>query len=138
MVEHVESESIEKQKRVKAGPMEIALLDEIAERLLSLEKIQKKQVPEGIVEPLNPVTVTSSPKVVHPPFRNKLWFSITIVKEEAVAVYLRINTKNESIPYRMSADEKVFDQNFSIACIEDVMLWTDPGVSCQVKVRGSR
>lgn len=117
--------------------MATALLDEIAERLFAMQSMMKKQLPEGIVEPLNPITVTSSARVVHPPF--KPWFSVTIVKEEDVALYLRINTKNESLPYVMSADEKVFDQNFGIACIEDIMFWTDAGVTCNnVKIRGSR
>jgi len=134
----VASKSTETPRKIRADVATVALLDEIAERLLDIQTVLKKQVPEGVVEPLNPITVTSSPTVVHPPFRDKLWFSITIVKEAAIEVYLQVNTKNENIPYTMSADEKVFDQDFSRACIEDIRLWTNPHESCVVKIRGSR
>jgi hypothetical protein len=137
-VELVESGSSGKRKRVEAGPMDVALLDEIANRLLSIEKMMAKQIPEGIVEPLNPISVTSSGRVVQPPFPNKFWFSITIVKEDAVELHLSINTETATVPYTMSANEKVYDQSFSIPCIRDVKFWTNQGETCTVKIRGSR
>lgn len=128
----------EEDKKIRPEAMKIALLDEVAERLLSIEGMFKKQVPEGIVEPLSPFMVTSTARVVKPPFHGKLWFSVTIVKEGEVELHLRINTKHGANPYTMGTDEKVYDQDFSIPCIEDIQLWTNVGETCRVKIRGSR
>lgn len=127
-----------REKRIEAGPMQVALLREIGDRLLALQQIIEEQSPEGIVEPIAPFVATTSRRVVHPPFRDKFWFSVTIVKEGEVALNVVINTgKSGTTPYTMGADEKVYDQDFNVPCIEDVVVWTDSG-SCTVKIRGSR
>jgi len=128
----------EEDRKVRPEVLQAALLEEVAERLMSIELMFKKQVPEGIVEPLNSFTASATARVVKPPFHNKLWFSVTIVKEGEVELHLRINTKHGANPYTMGADEKVYDQDFSIPCIEDIQLWTNLGETCRVKIRGSR
>jgi len=129
----------EEDKKVRPEVLQAVLLEEVAERLMSIELMLKKQVPTGIVEPLNPFMATSTARVVKPPHHDKLWFSVTIVKEGDVELHLRINTKYDVVnSYTMGADEKVYDQDFSIPCIEDIQLWTNVGETCWVKIRGSR
>ena len=118
--------------------MVVALLDEIAERLLAIQQKSVQETPEGIVEPLAPFTVTGTPVVRQPPIANKLWFGVTIVKEEDVQLNIVVNTgKSPPTPYPMGANEKVYDLYFSRPCIYDIMLWTN-GETCTVKIRGSR
>lgn len=132
------SESKEQQKRIETGPMMVALLDEMAERLLSIQEKIKKQTPEGIIEPIAPFTATGERTVIRPLFKDKFWFSITLVKETAVELHVIVNTgKSGTTAYTMGVDENVYDQDFSMALIRDVMVWTD-GADCTVKIRGSR
>jgi len=114
------------------------LLDEIASRLGDITERMDKQVPKGIVEPIAPFTATGNRTVVTPPFKDKFWFSITLVKETAVELHVIVNTgKSGTTAYTMGVDEKVYDQDFSMPLIRDVMVWTD-GANCVVKIRGSR
>lgn len=126
------------ERLIRADVLQSALLDEIAGRLLAVQRHFEESKPEGIVEPIHRLTVTTDYTVVRPPFIDKKWFSITIVKEDDVELNVVVNTgKSATTPYTMGADEKVYDQAFSMPCIEDVMLWTNSG-TCHVKVRGSR
>ena len=59
-------ESKETRRRVESGVYQVALLDEIAERLLAIETHNKEISPEGIVEPLTETTVTTTPIVFEP------------------------------------------------------------------------
>jgi len=119
--------------------MQVAILREIGDRLLSLQETFKEQTPEGIVEPLPPFTATSEPSIHKPIFGDKPWFSVVIVKEGSVQLHVVINTgKSSTTPYTMGVDEKVYDQYFSTPCIKDIMVWTNSGETCTVKVRGSR
>lgn len=123
--------------QVKPEVLQAALLDEIAERLYQLQKFMDEGRAQGIVEPLNPVKVSTEPTVLEPP-SGKPWFGVTIVKEDPVELNIIINSgKSSSTPYTMSRDERVFDQYFNSPCVHDVVLWTNEG-TCTVKVRGSR
>lgn len=96
--------------------------------------------PEGIIEPLAPLTVTTEQTLIHPPYHTvgKYWFSVVIVKETQVELNVIVNTgESGTTPHTMSADEKVYDVYFNKACIKDLMLWTNSG-SCTIKVRGAR
>lgn len=126
------------EKPINPQAMQIALLDEIADRLMKLQQYQNESRPEGIVEPLHLLTVSTHLTVVHPVDQRKPWFSITIVKLDEVELNVIINTeKSGTTPYVMGVDENVYDQHFSMPMINDVMLSTNTG-TCRVKVRGSR
>jgi len=127
-------------KKVKrlAPPIEVVTLLDIEGILAKMLRSMEESRPEGIVEPLHPLTVTTKPVVVTPPFKEKLWFGVTIVKEEPVELNIIINTeKSSTSPYTMDVDEKVFDQYFNRPCIKDIMLWTSKD-ECTVKIRGCR
>jgi len=125
-------------KRIQPSVMQVALLDEIAERLMKLQQHQEESRPEGIVEPLHLLTVSTRLTVVHPVDQRKPWFSVTIVKLDEAELNVIINTeKSGTTPYVMGVDENVYDQHFSMPMIHDVMLSTNSG-TCRVKVRGSR
>ena len=66
-------------KRVNPEVAQVFMLDEYAERMLAIQKTQTIR-PEGIVEPLAPIHVTTTPRVVFPP-RKKKWFSVSIVND---------------------------------------------------------
>lgn len=135
----------ESEARIRPDILQTAYLSRIAKSMKNLDlkitvlnTMVKQQIPMGIIEPLNQLTVTNDPVVVHPPFRTKYWFSVTIVKLDAVELHLNINTENETQDYTMGAAENVYDQNFNVPCIQDIKFWTDTGVTCRVKVRGTR
>ena len=96
--------------------------------------------PEGIIEPLAPLTVTTEQTLIQPPYHavGKFWFSVVIVKEARVELNVIVNTgESGTTPHTMSVDEKVYDVYFNKACVKDLLLWTNSG-SCTVKVRGAR
>lgn len=138
----------EKKKYVPPDVAQVWQLEEVISNLknlnqgiASIRREQESSVPEGITEPIESLTITDDPTTVNPPHyaEGKYWFSIVIVKEDEVALHLIINTeKSGTTPYTMSANEKVYDQYFSKPLIKDLMLWTDSGETCTVKIRGSR
>jgi hypothetical protein len=110
-------------------------LDEIAERLLKLEKTLPVR-PEGIMEPLTPVRVTSTARVIHPPGRKK-WFALTIVNDGPDDCWIIVNTeKSPPQPYLTRVGES-YEADFGSAVIEDIRAYTDSG-SANLRIRGIR
>jgi len=127
------------EKAPRAGPIDTVTLLDIQGILGKMLRLAEEEKPRGIVEPLSLTTVTMHGVVLTPPFRERgKWFSVTIVKLDAVELNVVVNTGESSdTPYTMGIDENVYDQYFNRPCIYDVRLWTDSG-TCRVKVRGSR
>jgi len=133
------SGSKEQQKSVDAVALQIALLDEIAGRLLSLETHNKEMTPEGIVEPLVETTVTTTPIVMEPPFADagKYWFSAVIINDGPNECWVVVNTgKSSTRPFQLKNDE-VREVTFSKALIYDLRLYTDAGTAV-IRITGTR
>jgi len=75
------SQFTEKQKRVSPQPIEVALLNEIAERLLALEKLSQAEHPVGAVEPIEKFRITDVRR--HMPLV-KPWFSVCLSEDSLV------------------------------------------------------
>ncbi len=131
------SESREQRKRLNPEVLNTALLDEIAERLLSLETHNNEITPEGIVEPLPVLTITTTPRVVEPPWEGKHWFAVTVINDGPENCWITLNTgKSSTTPHQMQVDE-VYEAQFIKPLIYDLRLWTDTATA-SVRVRGAR
>ncbi len=131
------SESKEQRKRLNPEVLNTALLDEIAERLLSLETHNREITPDGIVEPLPILTITINPRIVKPPNEGKPWFAVTAINDGPQNCWIVLNTgKSSTTPHQMQVDE-VYEAQFSMALIYDLRLWTD-SATASVRVRGAR
>ncbi len=109
---------------------------ETVEILGEIYNMMHEQQPVGIVEPLDVTVNSARPTEIKPAFS---WFSITIVKLDAVELHITINSSvSMAKPDTMHADEKVWDLYFSKPVIKEVTLETNPGETCRVRVRGSR
>lgn len=115
--------------------MQVALLDEIAERLMRLEK-QLPEKPEGIIEPLSPVRATTTARVIHPPMKRK-WFSLTIVNDGPNDCWVVVNTeKSPPQPYLTRLGEE-YEVNLGYGAIEDIRVYTEAGTA-NLRIRGVR
>jgi len=114
-----------------------ALLDEIAGRLLALEAHNKEISPEGIVEPLPILNVTTTPVVVQPPQEGKHWFSLSVVNDGPQPCWIVVNTgKSSTRPYQIQLDE-IYEVTFIKPLIYDMRLYTDAGIA-SVRIKGAR
>ena len=133
------SGSKEQQKKAEATALQIALLDEIAERLLAIETHNKEVSPEGIVDPLVDVAVTTVPIVVGPPSAEagKYWFSVSIINDGPNYCWVVINTgKSSTRPHKVSNDE-TYEVSFIKGLIYDLRLYTDEGIA-NLRITGTR
>lgn len=122
-------------KRVDPQVASVFLLDEIAERLLTLEK-QLPVRPVGIVEPLTPIKATITPRVIHPPYKKK-WFSVSIVNDGPDDCWIVVNTeKSPAQPYFTRAGE-AYEVDMGSGVIEDIRVYTDAGTA-NLRIRGVR
>ena len=122
-------------KRVNPEVAQVFLLDEIATRLLRLEK-QLPVRPEGIVEPLSPIHVTTTPRVIHPPYRKK-WFSMSIVNDGPDDCWVVVNTeKSPAQPYLTRVGE-AYEVDLGSATIEDIRVYADVGTA-NLRIKGVR
>ena len=126
----------EKQSKVEAGPMSVALLDEIAERLLSLEKLAKAEVPEGVVEPLHTITATTTQQVITPPM-HKPWFSVSIINDGTHDCWVIVNSEKSSTSPSLVRVGEPCEIDFGAPLIDDLVVWTDAGTA-SLRIRGVR
>ena len=122
-------------KRVNPQVASVFLLDEIAERLLRLEK-QLPIRPEGIVEPLIPIKATMTPRVIHPPYKKK-WFALSIVNDGPEECWVVVNTeKSPAQPYLIRVGE-AYEADLGSPAIEDMRVYTDVG-NANLRIKGVR
>jgi len=113
--------------------MSVALLDEIAERLLSMENKLEAMTPEGIVEPLKIITSTTTPNIVKPP--GKPWFSISIVNDGPADCWIVVNTeKSSTTPYLLKEGETT-EIEMGVSRIVDVYHYTE-SETASLRIRG--
>ena len=128
-------EYTEERKKVKPDVLQTALLDEIAERLLHVERMLAEEKPEGVVEPIEPVSVTETLRRVKAPF--KPWFSVSIVNDGPNDVYVIVNSEKSFEWHRVPVGE-TYKVDMKRPAIKDVLLKCEPGETASVRVVGSR
>ncbi len=112
-------------------------VDPDAMQIALLEKLVKKiSVPEGIVEPLHTITVTTEHQIITPP-RRIPWYSVSVVNDGPDSCWIVVNTeKSSTTPYRLDIDE-TFEVDFHSPKIDDLMVWCESG-SASLRIRGVR
>lgn len=129
-----ESEGIA-SKKVSPEIAQVFLLDEIASRLLKLER-QLPEKPVGAVEPLTPVRASMTPKVITPPYKRK-WFSVSIVNDGPDDCWIVVNSKKSPAqPYLTRVGES-YEVALSGPLIEDIRVYTEGG-SANLRIKGVR
>ncbi len=133
-VEQQVSESTGMQKRISEGPMSIALLDEIAERLMNLEKLAKATQPIGAVEPIEKFLITDVRR--HMPLL-KPWFSVSVINDGDDDVFCIVNTEKSFEEHRIHVNE-TYTIGMVTAVIKDLLFWCDHGEHATVRIVGTR
>jgi len=111
------------------------LLDDIRHEISQLKAIQESMIEEGVIETINPRTVTVNPIVVVPPYNNKPWFGVKITNDGPAAIWANVNS-GKSIENELLVDE-TWGPHFQTAVITNIRLWTDAGTAT-VRIRGER
>ena len=128
------SKSIDEQKRIETGPMQVALLNEIAERLMALEKLSQAEAPEGIVEPIEKYTITDQRRVMR---CRKAWFSISIINDGQCSVFAIVNTLKSFDEHEIMSGE-TYNIDMRRGLIQDVLMWCNVGEQSKVRIVGVR
>jgi len=130
------SQFTEKQNnRVESGPIGVALLNEIAERLLALENLAKATQPVGAVEPIEKFLITDVRR--HMPLQ-KPWFSVSIINDDDHNdVFCIVNTEKSFEEHRIHPLE-TYNINMVTAVIKDLLFWCDHGETAVVRIVGTR
>lgn len=125
------------EKKMPATEAMVKLLDKLVEETVETKKLVESTIPEGIIEPLALITVTTTPTIVHPPHLDKHWFSMSIVNDGDVACWIIVNTgKSSDRPYQLYPEE-VYEVDMRSAKIRDVYAWTDSGTTI-LRIKGLR
>jgi len=127
---------MEQEKRVKPDVITVALLDEIAERLMRIEEMLAEAKPEGMVEPTEPITVTEEPRRVSCPIRSP-WFSVEVVNDGPSDVWVRVNPEKTTRWHLVGAKES-YAVPMGRPVIKELILKCKPEESTTVRVVGSR
>lgn len=128
----------EKDKKLVMHPeiLSVALLDEIAERLLSLEKIQKQRDPEGFVDNIEPIAVTDQIQDVNAPSISP-WFSVAVINDGPDDMWCLVNPRKNPTPHRIIVGE-TYNVDMRLGVIRTIQLWCDPGDETVVRLVGAR
>jgi hypothetical protein len=115
--------------------MSVALLDEIAQRLMNLEKLAKATQPIGAVEPIEKFVITDVRR--HMPLV-KPWFSVSIINDDDHNdVFCIVNTEKSFEEHRILHNE-TYNIAMITAVIKDLLFWCNHGESAVVRIVGTR
>lgn len=127
---------LEEKKRIKPDIFIATLLDDIRHEIVQTRRLTESMIEEGILEPLNALSVTTSVITVQPPHIKKPWFGVKITNEGPNSVFLVLNTEKSNQPQEIK-DGETWGVQFKTAVIKDLMLWTEEGTA-NVRIRGER
>jgi hypothetical protein len=115
--------------------MQVALLSEIAERLMKLENLAKATQPAGAVEPIEKFLITDARR--HMPLQ-KPWFSVSVINDDDHNdVFCIVNTEKSFEEHRILPHE-TYNIAMVTAVIKDLLFWCNHGESAIVRVVGTR
>jgi hypothetical protein len=123
------------EKFVRPEVLQAALLDEIAERLYTLQRFQEEERAEGVVEPIEPVSINEEPRQVVAPV--KPWFSVNVVNDGPDDVYVMVNTGKSFDWHRVPKGEN-YMVDMKRGIIKDILLKCEPSKTASVRVVGAR
>lgn len=133
----------DEEERIDPKIVELKLLSDISlklnnvtEEMSKVKDINMRMIEEGIIEPLSLITATTTKRVVHPPYREKLWFGVKITNDGPSNIWVMVNTGKSNKPHELMNGE-TWGVQFKTAVIEDILLYTEGG-SATVRVRGER
>jgi hypothetical protein len=124
----------EEKKIVNPAAMQVALLDEIAERLCRLEELAKAEVPEGVVEPIEKYAITETRKSFRP---LKPWFSISIINDGSSDVFCIVNTEKSFNEHRI-LEHETYNIDMRRPKVTDILMWCNHGETSNVRIVGVR
>lgn len=116
--------------------LSVALLDEIAGRLMRLEEIEKKRDPQGFVDAIEPIAVTDQIQYVSPP-RISPWFSVTVINDGGDDMWVLVNPSQNPTPHHVLSGE-TYNVDMRLGVIEMLQLYCDPGDTTTVRLVGVR
>lgn len=128
------SGSTGEQKKIKEGPMTVALLDEIAQRLLSIERLYKSEIPEGVVEPIEKFSITETKTHIK---RLKRWFSMSLINDGLSSVFVIVNTAKSFDEHEVLSGE-TYNIDMRHGLIEDLLIWCAHGDVATIRLVGVR
>ena len=131
----------EKRKMIPADEAQVILLDKMLQEIKQLRADQdeirqsvRQQVPEGMTDPIEPITVTHTLKRVMP---TKPWFNVSIVDDGPNDVKVLVNSER-SFEWHKVAKDETYRIDMGRAIIKDVLLQCEPQESASVRVVGTR
>jgi hypothetical protein len=129
------SERTDQRKRLNPAILNTALLDEIAERLRSIELLEKARVPYGSVEPIEKFNITSQKTHIA---RMKPWFSMSLINDDSQhSVYVIVNTAKSDEEHEVKHGE-TYNVDMHHGLIEDVLVWCLPNETATIRLVGVR
>lgn len=114
--------------------MTVALLNEIAERLLNIENLYKEEAPFGAVEAIEKFTITSQRNHIT---RLKPWISMALVNDGPHSVFVIVNTEKSFDEHEVQNGE-TYTIDMHRPKIEDILMWCNNGETASVRLVGTR
>ena len=122
------------KKQLSPEIVNLALLDEIAGRLLEIKKFMQEEQAFGAVEAIEKFTITSQKNHLT---RIKPWMSVTLINDGPNSVFAIVNTEKSFDEHEVMSGETVtVDMHRPI--IKDLLLWCRTGETAAVRIVGSR
>lgn len=122
------------KKQLNPEIVNLALLDEIAGRLLEMKKFMEEERAFGAVEAIEKFTITSQKN--HLP-RLKPWMSVTLINDGPDSVFVIVNTE-KSFDEHEVLDGETYTIDMHRPRIADLLLWCHDGETASVRIVGVR
>jgi c-di-GMP-related signal transduction protein len=123
------------KERVSPEVYQAALLDEIAERLLQIQKLYEEEKPEGVVEPIEKFRITEARTPIK---LRKAWFSVSIINDDdANSVFVIVNTEKSFEEHEVKEHE-TYNIDMHRAVITDLLCWCNHGETATIRIVGVR
>lgn len=132
LVEHKVSGLSDQQKRLDPAVLNLALQDEIADRLFKIQTLLESQVPKGAVEPIESLLITS---VVRPVVPLKPWFSVDIVNDGPNSVFVLINPE-PSYEYHEVRLNETYRVDMHNGLIKTILFKCNTGQTASIRLVG--
>jgi hypothetical protein len=131
----------EKKKLIRSDEAQVLLLDRMLDAVRKLEISNKEikqtldeQVPEGVTDPIEPVTVTSTTRLIRP---MKPWFNCSIVNGGPDTVKVLVNSE-KSFEWHSVEKDETYQVDMGRPLIKDVLLQCEPNETATVRLVGTR
>jgi hypothetical protein len=128
------------KKLIRAEEAQVLLLDRMLTEMRKLradyeeiKQIVKDQVPVGVTEPVQPITVTHDVKRVTP---IKPWFNCSIVNDGPNSVKVIVNSE-KSFEWHTVAKDETYRVDMGRPLIKDVLLQCNTGETADVRIVGA-